>query len=55
MTSTEEFVAIFDDLVGSANKIDVVFLEELLDNGLTESVTHTTVILAPARLAFLWI
>jgi hypothetical protein len=34
--------------MGSADEVNVVLLEELLDDGFTESVGDTTVVLTPA-------
>ena len=39
--------------MGSTDEIDVVLLQELLDDGLTESVRDAAIILSPARLALL--
>jgi len=39
--------------VGSADQINVIFLEEILNYSLSKRVTHSSVILAPARLALL--
>ena len=39
----------------SANEVDVIFLEELLDDSLAKCVRDTAVVLSPARLSFLWI
>ena len=44
----EEFVAVLDDLVGTADEIHVVLLEESRDNVGAESERDTTVVLAPA-------
>lgn len=30
LAATEEFIAIFDDLMGTANKINIIFLQEAL-------------------------
>jgi len=48
LATTEELVAILDDLMGSTDQVDIIFLQELLDNGLAESVGYATVILTPA-------
>ena len=53
LAPTEELIAIFHDLVGSADEVDVIFLQELLDDGLAKRVADTTIIFAPARLALL--
>lgn len=45
---SEELVAIFDDLVGPANEIEIVFLQELGDLIGAESVGDAPIILAPA-------
>ena len=55
LTAAEELIAIFDDLMRSANKIYIVFLKELLDDSLAKCVRDTAVVLSPARLSFLWI
>ena len=39
--------------MGPADEIDVVFLQELLDHGLTERVRHATIVFTPAGLALL--
>mmetsp|Transcript_2704 Transcript_2704/g.3708 ORF Transcript_2704/g.3708 Transcript_2704/m.3708 type:complete len:226 (+) Transcript_2704:410-1087(+) len=39
--------------MGSADEVDVVFLEELFDDGLSEGVGDAAIVLAPAGLAFL--
>ena len=39
----------------SANQINVVFLQELLDDRLSECVADTSVIFSPAALGLLWI
>lgn len=39
--------------MGSANKVDVVLLEELLDDGLAEGVGDAAIVLAPGGLSFL--
>lgn len=39
--------------MGSANKVDVVLLEELLDDGLAEGVGDAAIILTPGGLPFL--
>lgn len=39
--------------MGSTDEIDVVLLEELLDDGLTEGVRDAAIVLSPARLALL--
>ena len=53
LSAAEELVAVLDDLMRSANKIYIVFLEELLDDGLAKRVRNTAVVLAPTRLSFL--
>ena len=35
------------------DKVDVILFQELLDDGLAESVRHATIVLTPARLALL--
>jgi len=44
----EELVAVFDDLVGPANEIEIVFLEELGDLVGAEGVGDAPVVFAPA-------
>lgn len=39
--------------MGPANEINVVLLEELLDDGLSEGVGDATIVLTPTRLALL--
>ena len=39
--------------MGSADKVDIVLLEELLDDGLTEGVGNASIVLTPARLTLL--
>ena len=39
--------------MGSADKVDVILLEELLDDGLTEGVGNASIVLTPARLTLL--
>jgi len=39
--------------MGSANQVDVVLLEELLDDGLAKGVRDAAIILTPAGLSFL--
>merc|ERR1740130_1255386 len=51
LTATEELVAILNYLMGSADKIYVILFEEALDDGLTEGIADTTVVLSPAGLA----
>ena len=53
LSAAEELVAVLDDLMCSANKIYIVFLEELLDDGLAKRVRDTAVVLSPTRLSFL--
>jgi len=55
LSTAEELIAIFDDLVSSAYQIDVVLLQELLDHGFAESVANASVVLSPTDLALLWI
>jgi hypothetical protein len=47
LTLAEEFVAVFYDLMSSADKVEVVSLAELVNDVLTESEADTAVILAP--------
>lgn len=51
----KELVAVFDDLVGPANQIQVMAVEELRDNVGTEGETHAAVILAPALHVLVWV
>ena len=44
----EEFVAVFHDLVRSADQVHVVFLEEARDDVRTECEAHAAVVLGPA-------
>jgi len=44
----EELVAVFDDLVGTADEIHVVFLEEAGDDVRAEGERDTAIVLAPA-------
>ena len=44
----KELVAVFNDLVGTANQVHVVFLQEARDNVRTECETDTSVVFAPA-------
>jgi hypothetical protein len=53
LAAAEEVIAIFNDLMRPADQVDIILLEERLDNGFTKSVAHTSVVLAPAGLAFL--
>ena len=53
LSSAEKLVTIFNHLMGSADKINIIFLEELLDNCLSKRVRYATIILAPTWLAFL--
>jgi hypothetical protein len=43
----EEFVTILDDLVGTANQVHVMFLQESGDHVRSKGERHATVILAP--------
>lgn len=38
LTSTEEFISVFDDLMGTANQVNIIFLQEALNNSLAERV-----------------
>ena len=51
LAAAEEFIAILHDLMGSTDKVNVVFLEELLDDGLAECVRDASVVLSPTGLA----
>lgn len=51
----EELVAVLDDLVGSADQIHVVFLQEARDDVWAEGEGHATVILRPAGNILVWI
>jgi len=51
----KEFVAIFDNLVGSTNKIEIVTVQEFRHHIGTKSKAHASVILAPALYIFVWI
>ena len=53
MASTEELITIFYYLMGSADEIDVIFLQELLDYCLTEGVGDATIVFTPAALTLL--
>jgi hypothetical protein len=48
LTLREELVAVFYDLMGTANQVHVVFLQEARHNVRTECETDTSVVLAPA-------
>lgn len=48
MTLGEELVAIFHNLVSTANQVHVVFLQETRHNVGPECETDTSVVLAPA-------
>ena len=39
--------------MGTADKIDIVLLEELLYHGFAERIAHTSIILTPAALGLL--
>ena len=43
----EKFVAVFHDLVGTANKVEVMLHEEVLDNCASERKRHSAVVGAP--------
>lgn len=47
LTFCEELVAVFDDLMRSANKVHVVFGQESRDDVATERERDTTIVLAP--------
>jgi hypothetical protein len=51
----EELVAILDDLVGTANEVHVVFLEEARDDVWTKGERDTAVVLGPAGDILVWI
>ena len=55
LSTGKEFIAIFDDLMGTADKIDIVLLEELLYHGFTECIAHSSIILTPTTLGLLWV
>lgn len=48
LTLREELVPVLDDLMGAADKIHVVFLEETRDDIRTEGERHSTVVFAPS-------
>ena len=39
----------------SANQVDIILFEELLDDNFTESVADTTIVVTPRGLALLWV
>ena len=51
----EEFVAVLDHLVGPADQIEVVLLEELLDDLWAERKAHSPAALVPGLYVFVWI
>ena len=55
LPAAEELVAVFHHLMGSTDEIDIILLEELFDDGFTEGIRNTAIVLSPARLAFLWV
>jgi len=55
LAAAEELVAIFYDLVSTADQVDVVFLEEGFNDCFTEGVGDTTIVFTPGGLAFLGI
>ena len=53
LSITEELISIFDDLMRSANQINIIFLKEALNYGLSKCVRDTAIIFSPAGLALL--
>jgi len=51
----EELVAVLNDLVGSADEVHVVLLEELADDVWAEGERDTAVVLTPAGDVFVWV
>ena len=55
LTAAEELVAVLNNLMGSADKVDVVLFQKLLDHGLAESVRDAAIVFAPAWLTLFWV
>jgi hypothetical protein len=51
----EELVAVFDDLMGTAYQVHVVFLQEARYNVRTECEADTSVVFAPAGDILVWV
>lgn len=48
MSFSEKFIAIFDNLMSSANKVEVVFLKENTDNVRAEDERDSSVVFLPS-------
>ena len=46
MTTLEEFISIFDHLMGAADQVKVMLLVEVSDDSLAEGEAHTAVIVS---------
>ena len=55
MATLEEFIAVFDDLVRSADQVDVVLFIELAHDVLSESKANATVIVAVVFNSTFWV
>lgn len=51
----EEFVAVLDDLMGTADQVHVVLLQEAGNNVRTKGEGNTSVVFAPASNIFVWV
>ena len=48
IVGSREFIAVFDNLVGTANEIEVMLVQELCDNVLAEREGNTTIVFTPS-------
>jgi len=51
----EKLVAILDDLMSTANQVEVMALQELRDDVSTERERHSAIIFTPAMYLFVWV
>jgi hypothetical protein len=52
---SKEFVAVFNDLVRSANEIQVVAAKELSNDVLAKRERNTAIVLPPPNYVFVWV
>ena len=50
LSTAEELIAVLNHLMCSANQIDVIFLQELLNDGFAKCIANASIILSPAAL-----
>ena len=55
MPVAEEFVAVLNDLVSSANQVNLVLVVKLSHDVFSKRKAHTTVIIAPVIYFFVWV